>query len=355
MVVSKPCLHPECPPRDGYIRGQYESIEFIREIPRKPTLEITKTRSEEQALLDGHQSLSSSEQPARTRQRSKTVSFMETQASQAERKTTGTTKVDSEDGFEIPAVEWVQISRSDPGGSVPRFMVERGTPAGIVTDAGKFLDWACKKEHEVSPHVSEAVTTSHTNRSISKDPEANGHLAGSKESSAVNEPPEDVMAAPQGLLVSLATIAKTGVESYAPQVIIDQLHGGPQPAPEKMNTPIPDQAKDVDDDLSISGASFASAEEGYDDDTSTKSISSHSTKHTESIDQSPHDKELAKLQDRKRLLDEKLAKSRLKEQDRLRKAEEKHRREVEKEEAKYRRKITQLAKKTAKEEERKKM
>jgi hypothetical protein len=33
MVVSKPCIHPDCPERDGFIRGQYQSVEFIREIP----------------------------------------------------------------------------------------------------------------------------------------------------------------------------------------------------------------------------------------------------------------------------------------------------------------------------------
>ena len=284
----------------------------------------------------------------------------------------GTTKVDPEDEAEIYPVEWIMVTRSDPGGSVPRFMVERGTPAGIVADAGKFLDWACKKEHEVLPHVREAVTTSDANSSTSKDLEANqtnGHLAGLKGSSNVNEPPEDAVAAPQGLLASLATIAKTRVESYAPQVVIDQFYSEPQLEPEQMKTSVPDEEKDADDDLSISSTSFASAEEGYDDDTSAKSISSHSMRHTESIDQSPHDKELAKLQDRKRILDEKFAKSRekelkdkedltSKEQYRLRKAEEKHRREIEKQEAKYKKEVAKLeakrAKETAKEEERKK-
>ena len=33
MIVSKPCTHPGCPPRQGIIRGQYESVEIIREVP----------------------------------------------------------------------------------------------------------------------------------------------------------------------------------------------------------------------------------------------------------------------------------------------------------------------------------
>lgn len=44
MVISKPCIHPDAPPRDGYIRGQYESVEFIREIPiRKKPLKSSST------------------------------------------------------------------------------------------------------------------------------------------------------------------------------------------------------------------------------------------------------------------------------------------------------------------------
>ncbi len=32
MLVSKPCVHPGCPERSGFIRGYYESVELIREI-----------------------------------------------------------------------------------------------------------------------------------------------------------------------------------------------------------------------------------------------------------------------------------------------------------------------------------
>ena len=42
-------------------------------------------------------------------------------------------------------VEWLMITRSDPGGGIPRFMVERGTPASIVGDVVKWLDWACSR------------------------------------------------------------------------------------------------------------------------------------------------------------------------------------------------------------------
>ncbi|KAJ2904610.1 hypothetical protein MKZ38_007589 [Zalerion maritima] len=109
MVVSKPCNHPECPPRPGFIRGQYESVELIREIP-----------------------LNQPPAPARRRARSSTDLRADTGGQDAEE--IGT------------AIEWLMATRSDPGGSVPRFMVEKGTPSGIVTDAIRFLKWATVKE-----------------------------------------------------------------------------------------------------------------------------------------------------------------------------------------------------------------
>lgn len=50
MVVSKPCNHPEVPPRDGYIRGQYESVEFIREIPSKKPKKSASTTQLDKGL-----------------------------------------------------------------------------------------------------------------------------------------------------------------------------------------------------------------------------------------------------------------------------------------------------------------
>ena len=87
MVVSIPVTHPDTPPRNGMIRGFYESIEMIREIP-----------------------------------------------------------LPASDDAETNPVEWIMVTRSDPGGGIPRFMVERSVPSSIVQDAVKFLDWACAKD-----------------------------------------------------------------------------------------------------------------------------------------------------------------------------------------------------------------
>lgn len=82
IVISRPVTHSELSPRAELVKGQYESVELIREVP-----------------LNGAES---DENP----------------------------------------VEWIMVTRSDPGGGIPRFLVDRGTPGGIVSDVSKFLDWA---------------------------------------------------------------------------------------------------------------------------------------------------------------------------------------------------------------------
>ncbi|KAF1968258.1 hypothetical protein BU23DRAFT_480895 [Bimuria novae-zelandiae CBS 107.79] len=102
MVVSIPVSHPGAPPRDGMVRGQYESVELIREIPLvNPNAKPDNIERKEHA---------------------------------------------DDDDPETNPVEWIMITRSDPGGGIPRFMVERSTPASIVQDAAKFLNWACAEE-----------------------------------------------------------------------------------------------------------------------------------------------------------------------------------------------------------------
>ncbi|KAF1816549.1 hypothetical protein P152DRAFT_428733 [Eremomyces bilateralis CBS 781.70] len=112
MLVSIPVDHPQAAPRQGLIRGHYESVEIIREIP------LTAHKSQSDSELQ-HPSEQGS---ARGRQR-------------ANRN----------------PVEWIMITRSDPGGGIPRFMVERGTPGSITQDATKFVDWACGLKEEDLP------------------------------------------------------------------------------------------------------------------------------------------------------------------------------------------------------------
>lgn len=119
IVVSKPCDHPECPPRQGIIRGQYESVELVREVPLEN--------------FAAKRSLSSAD-----------LGSIKTPKLNSMTKSTISLANGDEDDSPV-AIEWLMVTRSDPGGSVPRFMIEKGTPPGIVNDAGKFLDWITPK------------------------------------------------------------------------------------------------------------------------------------------------------------------------------------------------------------------
>jgi len=411
MIISRPCLHPDCPPRDGYIRGQYESVEFIREIPKKPklisssTTDLSKIARSETRTLEQEDLLRKAERvvkgsaevlpngetltPAAAdgivkegRKRGKTISFAQSRGPSAKDETLA-------QDDETNPVEWIMITRSDPGGSVPRFMVERGTPGGIVSDAGKFLDWACKKEHaEDEVESVETGDNDHTKEKPRKELEAfdtNGHLAG------LDGPSEDVEPAAitvqegaglpiapiqeahqqGGLLSTVAGVAYASIENHAPQAVIDRLPGhqhslSMSSVPE--NDPIPNGTGSTPlspvESESTSVASFASAEDHFDgnDAVSNKSATSQ-TKSSNSKDAenlSPHEKELLKLNRRKTLLNEKLAKAReketkdkeeltSKEEERVRKAQEKHAKEIQKQEEKYKKEVAKLEAKRARE------
>ena len=415
MVISRPCIHPDCPPRDGFIRGQYESVEFVREIPRKlkkassttnlskliqsredtPPLEKEillrnaerKLKESGQELLDGDGQLTpgAADEVAREgRKRGKTISFAGSRGPSA--KGEAMDDPDAHDDAEMNPVEWVMITRSDPGGSVPRFMVERGTPGSIVADASKFLDWATKKEHpQDEVEALEKGDVKHIQKKTREELEAyetNGHLAGlngeaekaqapvlavpqraSMETAPVLEDPTN-----QGFVATVANAAYAGLESYAPQVVIDRLPGH---KPSRSMESI-DEVIDVPNGTNValsrtissasSVVSFASAEDHFNDTLSIKSSTSQS-KSPNAKDvaaMSPHEKELAKLNERKRKLNESLAKARekelkdkeeltSKEEERLRRAEEKHAKEVAKQEEKYKKEVARLEAKRQKE------
>jgi hypothetical protein len=138
MIVSRPCDHPDCPPRPGFIRGTYESVELIREVPvekplRRVRSSIDLSRDELKGALDGEPM--SKEAVLRAAKRA----VGEEAESEGEGKTVSFNL--SDEGDTEMAIEWLMVTRSDPGGSVPRFMVEKGTPGGIINDAGKFMKW----------------------------------------------------------------------------------------------------------------------------------------------------------------------------------------------------------------------
>ena len=425
MVISRPCDHPDCPPRDGYVRGQYESVEFIREIPRvkdrksmSATNLVSTVKTEEstaalekEAILrsavkkvrssgdedlpdDTHLTPDLKEEVVRQgRQRGKTISFAGSRGASAKGEKHDNPNPDEDD--ESNPVEWIMITRSDPGGSVPRFMVERGTPGGIVADASKFLDWACKKEHPEDEI--ETLGTGDAEHVKAKEQEAlhaaelNGHLAGvggldGSEGTVAQDPPTAAVKAvpeatvyldttsPGGILDSVAKAAFASLESYAPQAVLDRLPGhSPSPS---ISASIP-SLKAGNDKAVLNGVptspprsasmssitsvgSFASAEDHFEGAEDTLSTKSSQTPSKDKKEMSSHEKALANLDERKRLLKEKLAKAReketkdkeeltSKEQERLRKAEEKHAQEVAKQEEKYKKEVAKLEAKRRKE------
>lgn len=205
MIVSKPCIHPQTPEREGFIRGQYQSVELIREVPvlpsrtksasmndlavagqpKKPKQERKRAESQTSSLgrdavlrnansshpaPDEHGIDAPAPAPAAgqtppvrtpsedTRRRGHTISFAGSRGTDAK----GEYHDIPADDPERNPVEWIMLTRSDPGGLVPRFMVERGTPGSIVADAAKFLNWACSAAldvagDEVPPRVDSAA------------------------------------------------------------------------------------------------------------------------------------------------------------------------------------------------------
>ena len=416
MIISKPCNHPDCPERDGFIRGRYESIEFIREIPskvkksssttdltnfRRPSLIDTTGRMDTTESAAGHRrQLSSGSFSGEGRLRGKTISFAESRGAKAKGENLDRQQESEE---ELNPVEWIMITRSDPGGSVPRFMVERGTPSGIVNDAKKFLDWACKisnpikkpeEVHEETVEAEEPPTERHKTAAEVGALQTNGHLVGLNDPSEFPEAPPAMSSYQQlpndslkssqqaGLLASAANIAYSTIGAYTPQAIKDRfptftpsssaLTGStevdtiPPATPEPPRSPSPTPSSS---ESSI--GSFASADSHL--TSPAPSINSRETTapstSSKATNSSPHDKELAKLAARKQKLDAKVAKLKekenknkeeltTKEQERLKKAEEKHAREIAKAEEKHAKELASLEnkrkKEQAKQEERRK-
>ena len=416
MIISKPCNHPECPPRDGMVRGQYESVEFIREIPRpvKKTLSSHDMQHfkndhggrhspslEQEALMRRvgrkldtapylHENKSADDLPPHGNLNGGTVRHVSRSPSGRARGATVGVPEGHSDGRrhsiyddydpEANPVEWIMITRSDPGGGIPRFMVERGTPGSIVADAYKFLNWATQQDIPVAQKTSQQPDFPTDRRASFESWRANGTLAGIREQEPVDDKEESPRQALGGIRkrlnrrLKMAIFANvTGalsstINAYAPQVVLDRLNGASTPRPATSPfPPIPADAVDEDkDDASstISSTSFASADSHLGDTDESPSISSGLTSPSKERSDKPalsaHDKELLKLAERRAALDKKLASSReklikdnenqsAKEKEALKKAEEKHEKELKKQEEKYKKEVARLEAKKEKE------
>jgi hypothetical protein len=419
MVISKPCEYPDCPPRSGFIRGSYESVEFIREVPSKvrksssmtdlarlnakhsgahslskaATLRNARQRAE--TLETGEPEGSAASEPGHSdgRARGKTISFAESRGGSAKGETTDFASEGSDiEDEEINPVEWIMITRSDPGGSVPRFMVERGTPSSIVADASKFLDWACKKGHLgvdgdelAGPSDADLETTGVIEPQESK---ANGTIPNTESSleSGIPDPPSvqpfegspasDTSTQPSGLLSTAVNVAYTGLETYAPQAILDRLHihheapSTPSPLPSsrsqvtEVSPATPTFVDSDDDDDASSTTSFASADSHLSDPSINSTTVANSSIISKSDNMTSLDKAVAKLSTQKAKLNGKPQQAREKsakdKEDgeltpkaaaKIKSAEEKYAKEVRKAEEQFEKDIKQLEARRKKDEE----
>ncbi|KAF7164624.1 hypothetical protein CNMCM6106_001076 [Aspergillus hiratsukae] len=227
MMVSKPCEHPDAPPKQGYIRGQYESVEFIREIPvNKPPVQdvplekaVSPARSEDNLLRQGSADPAAQKEATGDkvgRPRGKTESAV------LEKRDKETVKnihhLDRDDEEDPWPVEWIMVTRSDPGGNIPRWMVEKGTPKSICTDAVKFVNWACcdQTARDKDERDSNGRESSEKTAEVSS-------LEGDAQVSTDSDDTEYEEAEHHGLIASFAYLLNAGLERYAPQAVLDYL------------------------------------------------------------------------------------------------------------------------------------
>jgi hypothetical protein len=345
MIVSKPCEHPECPPRSGIIRGYYESVEVIREVP------IDNFASK--------RSLSSADLTERDEGR------------------IASPKPGSESHGSMPtdepatAVEWLMVTRSDPGGSVPRFLIEKGTPPGIVGDAGKFLKWVTAKamhgfaepeenaETKNAAKGAEASTLNNAKYSAAPVPTTN--IEKSKAEPVVPHSNQDDPFPGSNGLYGVIAGAIGAASAYIPASLLKTWGtgsdlGSTDDSASDVHAVGEDQRDDESDTSSI--RSFASALEKSvtAENKSPDSPAESQSETSRNAQQSLADKELKKLEHKKKKLDEKLAKLEERRQNKLvgdkekdaatlAKLREKHEKEVAKQEEKYRREMRKLEEK----------
>lgn len=368
MVMSRPVRHIEAPERSSYILGKYESVELIREIPLHRIIKSQSTPNLNKS--------SDSSDRVTDKDLSSTISFPKPHSNHL--------KVDQDDAqldgdsedADLNPVEWIMISRSDPGGGIPRFMVERGTPSSIVADANKFMTWlltkkdmpdADKEDVDVALErirsdssaltgrtrtTSGAGSTSDVASTTGTATSNTGTASSTGTATAVEEPTSETPHG-DGYIASAKKMVEAGIEAYAPAQVAGWL--------------ATDKTKDEreDDLISDSSSSYESADEilgsktslpTSDDQVSTPSLADSA----DVAGLNPQEKEIRKLLRQEEKLKEKMAKKREDEAKKLNdikgktdteqaKAKEKHDKEIQKSEEKHAKEVEKIEQKREKE------
>ena len=214
MMISKPIDHPDVPPKQGYTRGNYESVELIREIPRNSD---SSSSSSSQKDKKGSDSSSGVDRAGEGSDKKGSDSY-------------------NEDDTMNP-VEWIMVTRSDPGGSIPRWMVDKGTPRSVGLDAAKFINWAVqddKPSKESSPGAEESnASTPEAKSGKSVNNESDCDEAGDSDSD-YESLESDGEHSHHGLIASVTGLLSSGLERYGPQVL---GYGSGTQAPQSVGEP----------------------------------------------------------------------------------------------------------------------
>ncbi|KAI1405835.1 hypothetical protein F4819DRAFT_349888 [Hypoxylon fuscum] len=394
MLVSKPCIHPECPPRQGYIRGQYESVEFIREIrvekPLRKTRSSIDLSNDEAALRKVNENLCREATIRSARQAASSTSPTRDEGGRKRGKTIGAVDVLDEDEDYETMIEWLMVTRSDPGGSVPRFMIERGTPPGIAGDANKFLKWITSKsinnfaeddseDTKLKRAASEAEVTAHKKELPSADPTTNlindsrpPRPSATEEKWEMEEQPNPTGF--YGMIANALNAAASVATSRLPNPF-GSAKGGDTDSSDLSSEPAEDDASSIHTFHSVEDEGNADSTSPKPEDSSelTTAVSNgvaESTRSTESLTAhstapSQHEKELKKLEERRRKTEEKLqraqeralakrgtenASSSSRDETAMQKLREKHEREMAKQQEKYQREMKKMEAKRASEQ-----
>jgi hypothetical protein len=368
MIVSRPLNdHPGAPGRSGYVRAQYESVEMIREIPLS---RAGRVRLRAQAAGQDEHDSSSKEESEKSKEGKKADEGPDSNSSTKDSKAVDI--ADDDHDPELNPVEWIMVSRSDPGGGIPRFLVDRGTPEAMLSDIGKFLDWACK--WQIDGEGKGEVVAPDVPSTTENETATNGDLDVQTRPRSVTEPAPNQK---KGMLSSLTQAIESNVEAYAPTSVSSFLHSRLHGSDDTTTS------SDSSSILSVSSnASFLSASSGKlhnDDDDDplappsriNSSLSTLSAPSKEKLEK--HEKELQKLMHKRERLIADHAKHRAAEEAKLRrlqasaseeaskrqarrereleKAKEKHRKAVEKLEAKGRKERRKMEAKEERERE----
>ncbi|KAJ5384648.1 hypothetical protein N7517_002559 [Penicillium concentricum] len=200
IMISKPCDHPGIQHQPGYTRGEYESVELIREIPKK----------------DGS-GISSPNQGSKNNNNS--------QSSNLQRPDGLPEQFGAEDDEdeEMNPVEWIMVTRSDPGGSIPRWMVDKGTPRSVGADAAKFINWAVQDD---KPSKQEASTGTEAANASAGATAKSGEIPNEHDSDQADDSDSDYESldsdgehSHHGLIASVTGLLSTGLERFAPHVL----------------------------------------------------------------------------------------------------------------------------------------